>query len=289
MGLPRLAPSLAIGLALSILAPSLGCSKNRAAALSAVEFERQAKAAYEKAMETFYDRDWVGVPIVMEEVKREFAGSRWARLAQLRIADAHYRQASYPEAITAYREFLREFPNDNEVPYARYRVILCQFDSRGDSLLSPPLEERDLVNIHEADRNIAEFLKDYPNYKERERVLYMQQWVRGMLARHELYVARYYLQKDKLKAAVSRTEYALVNYKDTGLEPEALVLLGETYMKQGELDDAQGAFQIVLNKYPDSDFVVAATKFLKYLEKRRLSGPAGVSESDEASETRVSP
>jgi outer membrane protein assembly factor BamD len=205
----------------------------------------------------------------------------------LRIADAHYRQASYPEAITAYREFLREFPNDQEVPYARYRVILCQFESRGDSFFSAPLEERDLVNIHEADRNISAFLKDYPQYKERERVLYMQKWVRGMLARHELYVARYYLQKDKLKAAVARTEYALVNYKDTGLEPEALVLLGETYMMQGELDDAQGAFEIVLSKYPDSDFVIAATNFMKYLEKRRLSGPAGEAKSSEAGETRV--
>lgn len=288
MGLTRLTPPLAIGLLFAIAAPSLGCSKNREAALSAVEYERQAKAAYEKAMETFYDRDWVGVPIVMDEVKREFAGSRWARLAQLRIADSHYRQSSYPEAITAYREFLREFPNDTEVPYARYRVILCQFESRGDSIISAPLEERDLVNIHEADRNISEFLKDYPQYKERERILYMQKWVRGMLARHELYVARYYLQKDKLKAAVSRTEYALINYKDTGLEPEALVLLGETYLKQGELDDAQGAFEIVLSKYPDSDFVVAATQFMKHLEKRRAMGPEDAPKSSEAGETRIS-
>lgn len=254
-----------VAFVIALAIPLVGCDKNREKALSAVEYERQAKAAYEKALETFHDRDWVGVPVVMAEIKREWAGTKWARLAQLRIGDAHFHQNSYPEAITAYREFLREFPNDEEIPYARYRIILCQFDSRGDTSFSPPLEERDLVNIQEADRGIQDFLRDYPDYKERERIDYMQKWVRGMLARHELYVARYYLGKGKLDAAVGRAEYALVNYKSTGLEPEALVLLGETYMKRGDLEDAASAFQIVLDKYPDSPFVPATKKFMKHL------------------------
>lgn len=244
----------------------MGCSKNRKEALSAVEYQRRAEAAYNKALEAFHDRDWVGVPLLMGEVKREYAGTRWARLAQLRIADAEYHQGSYPEAVTSYREFLREFPNDSEVPYARYKVAVCQFESRGSTIMAPPLEERDLVNVRDADRSISDFLEDYPNYKKREHLLYMQKWVRGMLARHELYVARYYLDRNKLDAAIMRAEYALANYKQTGLEPEALVLLGETHMKRGEPEEAAGAFQIVLDRYPDSSFTVPARKFLAYLK-----------------------
>jgi outer membrane protein assembly factor BamD len=246
---------------------SVGCSKNRKEALSAVEYQRQAEAAYKKALEAFHDRDWVGVPLLMAEVKREYAGTRWARLAQLRIADAEYHQGSYAEAVTSYREFLREYPNDSEVPYARYKVAVCQFESRGSTVLAPPLEERDLVNVRDADRSITDFLEDYPNYKKREHLLYMQKWVRGMLARHELYVARYYLDRNKLDAAIMRTEYALANFKETGLEPEALVLLGETHMKRGEPEQAAGAFQIVIDRYPDSPFVVPAKKFLAYLNE----------------------
>lgn len=247
--------------------PLLGCSKNQKEPLSAVEFQHQAKVAYEEALESFHDRDWVTVPTLMAEVKREYAGTKWARLAQLRIADAEFHQRSFPEAITSYREFLREFPNDEEVPYARYRVALCQFEARPSSALAPPLEERDLVNIRDADRSIADFLKDYPNYKEREHLLYMQEWVRGMLARHELYVARYYLARNKLDAAIARTEYALVNFKETGLEPEALVLLGETHMKRHEPHKAAGAFQIVLDRYPESRFAEPATNFMNYLKE----------------------
>jgi outer membrane protein assembly factor BamD len=266
---------LLVALFLPLSSPLLGCAKNQKEALSAVEFQRHAKAAYEKALEAFHDRDWVSVPTLMAEVKREYAGTKWARLAQLRIADAEFHQRSFPEAITSYREFLREFPNDEEVPYARYRVALCQFESRPATTLAPPLEERDLVNVRDADRSISEFLRDYPNYKERKHLLYMQEWVRGMLARHELYVARYYLRIDKYDAAIMRTEYALTNYKDTGLEPEALVLLGETHMKRHEPHKAADAFQIVLERYPESRFVEPATNFMNYLkETGALDGPA---------------
>src|SRR5690606_36984255 len=117
--------------------------------------------------------------------------------------------------------------------------------------------------------------RDYPQDKNIDHLLYMQKWVRSMLARHELYVARYYLGRNKLDAAIARTEYALVHYKDTGLEPEALVLLGETHMKRYEPDKAASAFQIVLDRYPESDFVIPATKFMNHLQKTgALNRPA---------------
>lgn len=268
----RFPSSLVLCAALACVSAS--CVKPPEPRLSAAEFDAKGRDAYEAALEPFFNRDWVTVPTVMAEVKREFAGTRWARLAQLRIADAQFHQKTYPEAITSYREFLREFPNDEEVPYARYKVAECQFEARGNSVTAPPLEERDLVNVRDADRSITDFLEDYPDYKQREKLLYMQKWVRGMLARHELYVARYYLEKNLLDAAIARAEYALLTYKDTGLEPEALVLLGETYMKRHEPAEAASAFQIVIEKYSDSPFTTPARRFLSFLNAKH-PGVAG--------------
>ncbi len=264
---------LALPFILLGLLGTAGCTKTISPPRTSEQFLQEAEAAYYEALESYHDRDWVSVPIEMGVVKREYAGTKWARLAQLRIADAEFQAGSYPEAITSYREFLREFPNDPEVPYARYQVAVCQFESRGESVLSTPLEERDLANIRDADQGIAKFLEDYPNYKDREQLLYMQKWTRGMLARHELYVARYYLNRDRLDAAIARTEYALVNYKSTGLEPEALVLLGETYMKKHLEKEASSAFQIVIDKYPESPFAEPAKRFLKRLEEHPLTPP----------------
>ncbi|HXS17691.1 MAG TPA: outer membrane protein assembly factor BamD [Polyangiaceae bacterium] len=249
-----------------VLGGGMACSPQMVAPLTAAEFEENGRVAYEKALETFYDRDWVGVIPKMQEVKREYAGTKWARLAQLRIADAEFHQDSFTEAVVSYREFLREFPNDPQVVYARYKVAECLFEARGESVLAPPLEERDLVNVRDADQAISDFLRDYPTYHKRERLLYMHAWVRGELARHELYVARYYLKSGRYKAAIQRTEYAITNFKETGLEPEALVLLGETYLKQHDLDQASAAFQIVIDKYPKSAFVEPARRFLNYIK-----------------------
>ncbi len=266
---PMMPSVRAMPLFLLFLALAAGCDKAPAQPVTAAQYQANAEAAYAKALESFHQRDWVSVPLLMEEVKQQYPGTKWARLAQLRIADAHFHEGSYPEAITAYREFLHDFPSDDQVRYARYRVILCQFESRGDSITSPPLEERDLSNVRDASRSIDAFLRDYPDHPRRERLIYMRKWVRGMLARHELYVARYYLSEDNFKAALSRTEYALAKYQDTGLEPEALVLLGETHMKRGKLGEATEAFELVLDRFPSSPFVHPARRFLAELADRR--------------------
>ncbi len=59
----------------------------------------------------------------------------------------------------------------------------------------------------------------------------MLEMVAGLLARHELYVARFYLARGNFPAAVARCQYALRTYEGSGLEAEAMLLLGETYMK----------------------------------------------------------
>jgi outer membrane protein assembly factor BamD len=247
-----------------------GCASEPVRPQTAAEYTEHARVAYEQALESFYEGDWVTVIPLMEEVKRQYAGSRYARLAQLRIADAHFRQESLPEAITAYRDFVRDYPNDPEVPYARYRIILCQFNSSGASSFLPPLEERDLANVRDLHEGLQSFLRDYPNYPERVELEYMLAWARGMLVRYELYVARYYLGRDQFDAAASRAEYALANFDDSGLEPEALVLLAEIHLKRGDEARARRALDVVLERYPNSPFSVPARRFLA-----RLGEPIG--------------
>ncbi len=262
-GARRVAYLVCVGALCVSVAPACGGDQKRA--VTAEEYARNAQQAYEEALEAFYDHDWVSVMPLMEEVKREYASSRYARLAQLRIADAHFHQDSYPEAITTYRDFVRDYPNDPEVPYARYRIVLSQFRSSGVSALMPPLEERDLSVVRDAHDSLRAFLRDYPTYPKRAELDYMLSWVRGMLARYELYVARYYLGRNNFDAAVARTQYALTNYDDTGLEPEALVLLAETYLRQGEAEKARATLNAVIERYPASPFTVPARRFLAEL------------------------
>lgn len=239
---------------------------------TALEYSQNAKKAYEAALEAYFDKDWETAEILFNELKRKYGYSRYARLAELRLADAAFRQGKYAEAVTGYKAFVNDYPNDPEVPYARYKISRSQFDESGASLLLPPLEERDLTNVRDAYDSIRKFLDDYPGYKRQRELEYMLEVVTGLLARHELYVARFYLKQDNFEAAVARIQFALRAFDSSGLEPEAMVLLGETYLKMKERQKARIVFQRMLRRYPDSPFSVPARRFLRMLERRSDDG-----------------
>ncbi len=259
-----------LGLALACwlgLGPA-GCRGSDRQAESPLRYAENARREYEEALKVYFDRDWEEAVTLMQEVKRKYGYSRYARLAELRIADASFHQEKYPEAVTAYKAFVHDYPNDPEVPYARYKVARSLYEESSQSLLMPPLEERDLASVNDAHATIREFLADYPNYKRMREMEHMLEVVTGMLVRHELYVARFYLARDNFKAAVARCQYALRNFEDSGLEPEAMVLLGETYLRMKQRKKARAVFEHVLTRYPESPFSLPARRFLGSLAPR---------------------
>lgn len=249
------------------LSGPLACGGEDRGAQSPLQYSQNAKRAYNEALKAYFDRDWETAVTLFEEVRRKYGYSRYARLSELRIADAAYRQENYAEAITGYKSFVHDYPNDPEVPYARFKIAKSQYQQAQPSLLLPPLEERDLAVVHDAYASIRGILADYPNYEHLKELEHMLEVVTGLLARHELYVARFYLNRDNFEAAVTRVQYALRNYEASGLEPEAMVLLGETYLKMKEREKARTAFRRVLAKYPDSPFVIPARKFLLLINR----------------------
>ncbi|MEB2313003.1 MAG: tetratricopeptide repeat protein [Sorangiineae bacterium] len=261
---------LVLALGLAFAAPVIGCAAPPRAQ-NPLEYAEDAKRAYDEALDAFYDHDWETATQLFEDVKRKYGYSRYARLADLRVADIAFHQEKYVEAITGYKGFVHDYPNDAEVPYARYRVVKSLYEQSGESLLLPPLEERDLATVHEAYSTIQAFLGDYPGYDKTRELGYMLEVVTGVLARHELYVARFYLGRDNFPAAVARCQYALRSYAHSGLEPEALVLLGETYLKMKQPADARAVLESVIARYPESAFVVPARNFLGRLDRAEQS------------------
>ncbi len=271
---PRRARGWAAGLAGVGLVLSLGalaaCGGGTAESRGALNYSEDAKRAYDKAMEAFDERDWEKARVYFKEVKKKYSYSRYARLAELRLADTDVNAEKLSEAIQGYRSFVHDHRTDPEVPYARYRICKALFDQISDGgFLLPPLEERDQATNAESYRELASFVKDYPGGVYGKQTSYMLAVVTGRLVRHELYVAQYYLKRDEFDAAVSRTRYVLKTYAGSGLEPEALVLLGETYLKMHKNDEARAVFNEMLAKYPSAPFSNAAKNFLLELDEHR--------------------
>jgi len=251
---------------------SEACAPAAKPAKTAEQYQEEARVAYDHAVEAYLDEDWEVAVRELSDIRRNFSYTRYARLAELRLADASFRQEKYAEATAAYRSFTRDYPSDPDVPYARYRIVRAQFLQSDSSVFQPPLEERDLAAVRGAYTSLLSFLIDYPDYQRRVELDYMLQVVTGVLVRHELYVARFYLKRDEYAPAIERVSYALSHYNGSGLEAEAVTLMGETYLKMRDRAKASAAFQRVLNDYPDSPFAVPATEFLRFIEGGQHAG-----------------
>jgi outer membrane protein assembly factor BamD len=270
-----LAPIRLSALCLAVVLPA-ACAGEERRAESALEYAENAKREYEKGVRALEAENWEGATEVFNDLRRKYSYSRYARLAELRLADGDFAQEKFAEAISAYKAFAHDYPNDPETPYARFRVAKAQYDSVSQSALMPPLEERDLAFVNDALKSISEFQTDYQSSPYHRELAYMKAVVMGLLARHELYVARFYLSESNFPAALARCEYALRTFDKSGLEAEALVLLGEVRMREKKRALARQAFEKVVTDYPASPFVLPARRFLALLRDVPAAKPEPV-------------
>jgi outer membrane protein assembly factor BamD len=242
-----------------------GCDIQASTASRAtLTYTEDARAAYNEAMESFRAKEWEDARALFGEIRRLFAYSRYARLAELRLADIEFEQEKFPEAVTAYRGFIQSHRTDRDVEYAKYRIAKSLFHDIDDTFVLPPAEERDQATTIEAYRELRGFLRDYRKSRYRADANYMFEVVLQRLVRHELYVARFYLRADAFEATIARIDYALKTYPLSGLDAEALVLKGETLLKMKKRDEARELFQRVIDEH-GGPFGVVAKNFLDEL------------------------
>jgi outer membrane protein assembly factor BamD len=254
----------ALALSLAVLG---GCGlKTASSAPATLTYTENANAAYREAMAAYDSKDWEDARALFTEVKQRFAPTRYARLAELRIADTDFEQGKYNEAIAEYRTYVKAHRGDPNVEYASYRVGKALYLDISDTILLPPQEERDQADTLDAHRALHGFKEEYPRSRYRIDVEYMLEVVTQRLVRHELYVARYYLRENNFEAVVARVDHALDKYPGSGLDAEALVLKGETLMKMHKPKEARQVLETVVRDH-GGPFGLVAKRFLAVLDE----------------------
>ncbi len=259
----RLAPALLSLLVLGLVAP--GCGSNQTP--RALSYGENARRSYRNAYAAFEDRDCLTADPLLRRIRREYPYSRYAALAELRLADCAVIQNNYTEAIRAYRSFVRHRPAHPEVPYAHFKIAEAYYRQiPSDFFLSPPAQERDQTATRSALRQLRRFVLDYPDSEYMEEAREMVRGALGLLAQHELYVAEFYLGLDRPQAAVGRLRHLLDVYEGSGIEPQALLLLGRVFLHMRETRDAQRAFEELIDRFPESGYAEQAREFLRRFE-----------------------
>jgi outer membrane protein assembly factor BamD len=246
---------------LVVLMTAVGCAGTTK--VSGLNYGDKARQAYAEALDDFFDGECLQAEPAFRNVRRQYPYTRFAALAELRVADCMHKDGKYAEAIQAFEQFIRYRPSHTEVSYARFMVALCYYEQiPSDWLLSPPAYEREQRPTHDALRLLRRFIVDFPNDPLVSRAQRMAQDAIKLLAAHEMYVARFYLDGDHPLAAIGRLRTLITTYPASGYEPEALMLLGETYLDLRDPEQAKRAFQEITQRYPTSEYGSAAKRHL---------------------------
>ncbi|MFV2057972.1 MAG: outer membrane protein assembly factor BamD, partial [Thiohalomonadales bacterium] len=168
------------------------------------EAKRELKAGdYQLAIEYF------------ETLQARFPFGRYALQAQLEAAYAYYLYEEYDSTIAAADRFIRLHPKHPKADYAYYLRGLAAFhknDSALDTLAQQDPSARDPSSARESFNYFAQLVKNFPDSNYVPDAVKRMKFQRNTLARHELRVANYYMQRGAYVAVVNRAKYIITNY-----------------------------------------------------------------------------
>lgn len=199
---------LVLMLCLALLVP--GCS------LFQEEYgmEKNAEQLVAEGSSAFMAEDYKTAKKAYTDLKDWYPFSRYAILAELKIADSHFHLEEYAEAIMAYEEFERLHPRNEAIPYVIYQIGLSWFNQLGTI-------DRDHTPAQKALAQFDRLRDQFPDSEYAQQALEKYDKCMGHLSGHELYVANFYMRTKKYKAALKRYEYLIEHYPESKESQEA--------------------------------------------------------------------
>lgn len=170
--------------------------------------EKSAETLVREGSSQFRNRDFKDAIKSFTTLKDWYPFSKYAILAELKVADAHFQLEEYDEAIFAYQDFESLHPKNEAIPYVIYQTGRCWFE-RLDTV------DRDQSSALKAQAEFNRLIQRFPNAPESKRAAEHIEACIKSLAGHEFYVAEFYFKAEYYKAAMKRFEHLFANFPDT--------------------------------------------------------------------------
>ena len=246
---------------------ALSCSKNedKATVIKEKNLETQMIEVYNQAMQEFEKGDVIYAGKKFSEAELLFPQSVWAPRAVLMSAYGYFSQGYYANAINDLERFIVKYKNHKNSDYAYYLLALCHYDQIVD-------EKKDLNEILQSKKYFDYIIKNYPNSDYAIDSRYKLELIVEIMASKEMYLARYYIQREKWIPAINRFKVVINQYDSTIYVEEALFRLVELHFKLGLDDEARKYASLLGYNYQSSEWYEASYKILNNeYEKRKIN------------------
>ena len=233
----------------------IACSgkEEKVSVLKEKNLETQMIEVYREAMTEFERGDVIYAGKKFSEAELLYPQSIWAPRAVLMSAYGYFSQGYYKDAINDLERFIFKYKNHPQTDYAYYLLALCHYDQIID-------EKKDFNEILEAKKYFEIVINDFPDTDYATDSKYKLELIIEISASKEMYLARYYVEREKWIPAINRFKKVVNEYDTTIYVEEALHRLVELHYKLGLISEAEKYAYLLGYNYQSSKWYEASYK-----------------------------
>ena len=249
-----------------IFALIISCAKKekKVEVLKEKNLETQMIEVYNQAMKELESGDVIYAGKKFGEAELLYPQSVWAPRSVLMSAYGYFSQGYYNYAISDLERFLQNYKNHPQTDYAYYLLALCHYDQIID-------EKKDLDQILKSKEYFEFIVKNFPETEYANDSKFKLDLIIEIMAAKEMYLATYYVQREKWIPAINRFKKVVKDYETTIYVEEALHRLVELHYKLGLVNESQRYASLLGYNYKSGQWYEASYKLLnKNYEKKKI-------------------
>ena len=241
------------------------CSgKKKTIVIEEKDLDLQMISAYTKGVEALDENDAIRAAKHFNEAEILFPQSEWAPKSALMAGYAFYTQNYYGDAIFELERLIKTYPTYKALSYAHFLLGICHYESIID-------EQKDIEPILKAKKQFELVINKYPDTDFALDSKFKLNLIFDMLASKEMYLAKYYFEKEKWIPAINRYKTVVNYYSETIYIEEALHRLVEIHYMLGLKDEAKKYAHTLGYNYQTSKWYEESYNIFDKAKKKKLS------------------
>ena len=243
-----------------------GCGQKKVEVkpLEDTNIDSQMIKAYNEGLTALDNKDYMLAVKKFGEAEILYPQSIWAPRSALMTAYSYYVYERYFDTIFELERFLKTYPGHNRQNYAYYLLGLAYYEQIVD-------EKKDLEPIINSKKYFQIIINEYPGSEYAADAEFKLDLIKEILAAKEMYLGRYYIEKEKWIPAINRYKTILENYDDTIYVEEAIHRLVEIHYKIGLINESKKYANLLGYNYQSGEWYEKSYKiFNKNYEKPKI-------------------
>lgn len=190
--------------------------------------------------------------VVFQTLEARYPFSTYSQQSILDLAFAYYDFGQKDDAIAECDRFIDLYPNHPRVDYAYYLRALSNLEKDQpffQEILGQDVSKYDLTRLRNAYNDFLFITNKFKGSKYAEDASNRLVFLRDKMARHETYVASYYLKRGAYVASSDRAKYMLEKYPGAPASEDALLILIQSYNKLNMYELAEESARVLVNNF----------------------------------------